>query len=390
MNHARHQLAPFESDGRRLDLHPMQLLPSWGGPGSSRLQLAALVFLAWTAVGIFQFVPDMLAGFHWPVFVAKMIDAWAWALVTPAVLLADRKLAATERNAAHLILIFLLLSIPFSIGHTYLTGLLAYPVEEIWWSPIRNKDYVIHFLTGSWQTFCAIVGILQALRYYNRFLTSRLQLERVEKTLIEARLNALRLQVEPHFLFNALNAISSEVSTDQTLAREMIEDLGALLRGSLDCKERTEIRLAQELALLEHYLSIQRVRFGERLDIEIDVDTDALVMMVPSMLLQPLVDNAIRHGIEGRMSGGTIVVSAHRSDDHLEIRVLDDGLGLPRNWRLDGSAGLGLRVTRERLEALYPEVGEDSFAIRRRESGGTEVAIRIPLHRTANGLHETA
>src|SRR5206468_3638425 len=132
----------------------------------------------------------------------------------------------------------------------------------------------------------------------NRSLTGQLQLERVEKSLIESRLNALRLHLEPHFLFNALNAISAELGARPELARSMIGDLGALLRRSLDCKDSAEITLGQELALLEHYLSIQRVRFGERLAIEIEVEPDLLSLMVPSMLLQPLVENAIRHGIE--------------------------------------------------------------------------------------------
>ena len=197
---------------------------------------------------------------------------------------------------------------------------------------------------------------------------------------MEARLNALRLHLEPHFLFNALNAISAEVAEEPELARNMIGDLGALLRRSLDCKDSPEITLAQELALLEHYLSIQRVRFGERIKITIDVEPNLLSAMVPSMLLQPLVENAIRHGIEGRTSGGTIAICGSRIEDQLRLRVIDDGVGLPRNWRLETSAGHGLRVTLERLSALYPESKAERFRIRRCEGGGTEVTIDIPLH----------
>jgi LytS/YehU family sensor histidine kinase len=102
--------------------------------------------------------------------------------------------------------------------------------------------------------------------------------------------------------------------------------------------------------------------------------------MVPSMLLQPLVENAIRHGIEGRMSGGTILVSASCVENQIQIRIADDGIGLPRNWQLENSSGVGVRVTRERLEALYPELDEQRFSIRPRQSGGTEVVIQIPFH----------
>jgi LytS/YehU family sensor histidine kinase len=162
----------------------------------------------------------------------------------------------------------------------------------------------------------------------------------------------------------------------------MIEDLGALLRQSLDCQDRTEITLAQELALLDHYTAIQKLRFGERIEIRIDVEPATLSALVPSMFLQPLVENAIRHGLEGRLSGGTILVSARHADGQLHIRVLDDGVGLPPRWRMETSAGLGVGVTRERLKALYAEQGGHEFTISRREGGGTEAAIRIPLHRT--------
>jgi LytS/YehU family sensor histidine kinase len=160
----------------------------------------------------------------------------------------------------------------------------------------------------------------------------------------------------------------------------MIEDLGALLRQSLDCQDSMEISLAQELALLDHYLAIQKLRFGKRLDVRIDVEPAILSAMVPSMLLQPLIENAIRHGIESRVSGGMIAVSAEQIGDQLQINVVDDGVGLPADWRMEACAGLGVRVTRERLDALYPGTAEHGFIVSRRESGGTEVAIRIPLH----------
>jgi len=230
-------------------------------------------------------------------------------------------------------------------------------------------------------TYWAFAATLQAFNFYNRSLTGQLRLERVEKSLIESRLHALRLHLEPHFVFNALNAISAEVAENPELARGMIGDLGALLRRSLECKDSGEISLAQELALLEHYLSIQRVRFGERMKIRIDVESDQLSAMVPSMLLQPFVENSIRHGIESRLSGGTITVSASKAADQLLLRVVDNGVGLPRDWSMETSSGHGLRVTLERLSALYPELGERSLTIRRREGGGTEVAIRIPLQR---------
>ena len=343
---------------------------------------AILIFLIWTAVGVFTSAPDVFNGFQWHIVAGRVIDSWAWALMTPAFFMIDRKLASIERHVVRLTLLFVLLSVPFSIVHTYLTGLLLYPIPAIWWNPLWRHDFFVYYFLGSFQVYSALVGIVYAFKYYNRFLTSQLQLERVRKGLLESRLNALRLQLEPHFLFNALNTISSEVTNDPNLARDMIGDLGALLRQSLDCKDRTEITLAQELSLLEHYLSIQRVRFGDRMEIGIDVEPEALSVMVPSMLLQPLVENAIRHGIEGRVSGGKVTISAWQAADRLEIRVSDDGIGLPPDWRMEDSTGLGVRSVRERLAGLYPEPGEHGFAIHRREGGGTEVEISMPLSRT--------
>jgi len=279
-----------------------------------------------------------------------------------------------------LFLFYLALSIPFTLVHSYLEALILYPFPEIWWNPFRNPTFWIYFFLGGWSTYCAFVGILQAFSYYKRFLTSQLKLERVEKRFIEARLSMLRLQLEPHFLFNALNAISSQVVVDLELGQEMIEDLGALLRGSIDCQSSAEITLAKELALLNHYLAIQKLRFGDRIDIRIDADPATLSAMVPSLLLQPLVENAIRHGIEPRVLGGMIGISAYLVGDRVRIEVQDDGVGLPPDWRLETSSGLGLRVTRERLEMLYSEAGKHHFTISPRQGGGTHVAIQIPLH----------
>jgi hypothetical protein len=347
----------------------------------AKLMPAILVFLLWTAVGVFIAVPDMVDGFRWNETISKFVESWAWALLTPAVLVVDRKLTSVYQSVFRVAAAHLVLSIPFSLVHTYLAGILLYPIPSIYWNPIKSTEFAIYFYLGGWGTYCTIIGVLQTFRYYNRYMNSQVELARVEKRLVESHLNALRLQLEPHFLFNTLNAISSELAASPELAREMIEDLGALLRRSLECQGSTEITLAQELALLDHYIAIQKLRFGDRIDIQIKVSRTALSAMVPSMFLQPLVENAVRHGLEGRMSGGKIVVSARHVGDQLHINVLDDGVGLPPHWGMETSAGLGIRVTRERFQALYAAPGGHDFTISRRMGGGTEVAIRIPLHR---------
>jgi sensor histidine kinase YesM len=132
------------------------------------------------------------------------------------------------------------------------------------------------------------------------------------------------------------------------------------------------------MEFLAPYLEIQKIRFGEKLKIEIQIAAEVQSAIVPSLLLQPLVENAIRHGISHRASGGTVAVSAQQVDDRLEIRVQDDGVGLPAGWTLESSAGLGLSVTLERVKSLYPN-GESGFTLRQRSGGGTEVDIFLPL-----------
>lgn len=379
-----------------MDMRHQMALPTaaFSGPSGrtwrARFRPAILTVLVWTTAGLFQAVPDMIHSFQWPVLVEKFIDAWTWVLLTPAVLFIDRRLQAAQQNAVMLSLVYLVLSIPFSLTHAFLVAALCYPIPSIWWNPFREPSFALYYYLGAWTTFCAFIGILQAFNFYNRLMTSQLELERVERRLIESRLNALHLQLEPHFLFNALNAISSEVVSNPELVQEMIEDLGALLRRSIECHGSTEITLTQELALLDHYLAIQKLRFGDRIAINIDAEPETLSAMVPSMLLQPLVENAIRHGIEHRMSGGVVAISARVSGGRLQIEVQDDGVGLPPNWRMETSTGLGVRVTSERLEALYSHSGEHHFIISPRQGGGTQVAIQIPLRRTGVEIDERA
>jgi LytS/YehU family sensor histidine kinase len=188
------------------------------------------------------------------------------------------------------------------------------------------------------------------------------------------------LQIDPHFLFNALNTISSEVEADPVSARNMIEHLGNLLRLTLDTNERQLVPLFEELSFLDHYLAIQRIRFGDRLRFEQVIDEDVRHVLVPSMTIQPLVENSIRHGLSQRASGGLVRVAARRSgEQQIRITVEDDGVGLPADWTPGKSLGLGLSITAQRLAALYPRQNS-VFDVRRRTGGGTEVELRLPIH----------
>ena len=214
-------LAPTAAAPRQMGLLPELAGQGHRGVWLTRLQSAVLVVLVWTAIGTFQAVPEMLRGSIWPQFLSKLIDGWGWALLTPVILLIDRKWTSGPQNVVRGAVVQLLLSVPFSLVHTYLAGLMQYPIAEISWSPLRNSEFAVYYFLGGWMTYCAFVGILQAFKLYKRLLTSQVELERVQRRLVESRLNALRLHLEPHFLFNTLNAISSEVVTNPALAREM-------------------------------------------------------------------------------------------------------------------------------------------------------------------------
>lgn len=250
------------------------------------------------------------------------------------------------------------------------------------WATIYNPQTLLMALRGmflwSWLVYCLIVGAWQAHQYHSRDLSTELRMERLERRFTAARFNALRMQLDPHFLFNALNTISSQVERDPRMARSMIVHLGDLLPLSLESRDKEEIPLAEEMAFLDHNLAIQRTRFGDSLKIEIRIDPDVTYAPVPGLLIQPLVENAIPHGISRRSSGGTVVVTARRIESELEVRVCDDGVGLPQGWSLETSAGLGLSLTRDRLAGLYPNAA-GRLEVRRWDDGGTEVEIRLPL-----------
>ena len=318
---------------------------------------------------------------------------WCWGMLTPLILWADRQIPVSSKQLARRVLAHVLPSLLVTCAYVYLLGAVraAFGVSE--WNGLLNIGFLTAALRGmflwNWLDYWLILGCWQAYRYYDRYLAAELRLERLEKNFSEARLNALRMQLEPHFLFNALNTISSQVERDPKLARRMIEHLGDLLRLSLESKDRQEVPLAEEMAFLEHYLAIQKIRFGDHLRIETQIAPEVKYASVPCLFVQPLVENAIRHGISRRASGGTVIVSAHRDGNRLDIRVLDDGVGLPAGWTLKNSGGTGLSVTRQRVAGLYPD-GETCFAVNRRATGGTEVEISLPLRWTGKDAHAVA
>lgn len=215
--------------------------------------------------------------------------------------------------------------------------------------------------------------------YYRGMIASGVQTVRLESQLAQARLQALKMQIQPHFLFNTLNAISVLIDDDPPGAKRTLARLSDLLRITLDHTGVNEIMLQEEIGFLEHYLAIEQTRFGDRLTVHFNIEADTLRAGVPAMILQPLVENAIKHGINKQRGPGRIEVTSGRSNGVLRIAVMDNGTGLSAGTQV--RQGVGLANTFERLKQLY---GEDfRFELVPNEEGGASAHLEIPF-REAN------
>jgi signal transduction histidine kinase len=228
--------------------------------------------------------------------------------------------------------------------------------------------------------YVSLAGFAHAVHFYRRFRDRERRALALESSLARARLSALQAQLQPHFLFNTLNAIAALLRRDARAAEATLTSLSELLRLALSQSNRQEIPLREEMQFLDRYLEIQQTRFGERLRVLTEIQPETLECLVPTLLLQPLAENAIRHGIEPSATAGTVKVSAHRQDGRLELSVEDDGVGLTSESSSDQGNGIGLSNLRARLQELY---GSDhSMVVASRSEGGVAVRIAIPC-RTA-------
>jgi len=210
----------------------------------------------------------------------------------------------------------------------------------------------------------------------------------LEAQLVQAQLQALKMQLHPHFLFNTLNSISALLHHDPELADRMIARLGDFLRLTLDNSGAQEVTLQKELEFLKCYLEIERVRFQDRLTVSYDVAPETLEAMVPNLVWQPIVENAIRHAIAPRAGKGQIEVRAQRTGAKLQLQVQDDGPGLPTNQNSNGSSskGVGLANTRERLRQLYGS--NHRFELANGSGRGLVVTLEIPFNPSVNRTDE--
>ena len=303
-------------------------------------------------------------------------------------------------NWAERSLVLLAGGLVFTVSHVVLRGLTPYA----FWDP-RVKDWVsavwdsrAHAFRVHWyiyrsmflttvvddvvMAYFPIILIAHLASYYRRFREREVRTSQLQAQLVKARLQALKSQLQPHFLFNTLNSISALMLTDVKAADRMITRLGDLLRISLETAGTQMTTLSRELEVVNCYIEIEKVRFEQRLKVSIDVAPETLDASVPHLLLQPLVDNAIKHGISRLAAGGEIRISATTDHKDLQLEVRDNGPGV-RDSVMFPSRGLGLRITRERLETIYGQ--QQSVELLNLAEGGAVARVSIPLHRGMAG-----
>jgi two-component sensor histidine kinase len=281
--------------------------------------------------------------------------------------------------------------LPWLAAHT-LFALVAMILFAVGWAPFPqppDSDLVaiprasFHFIQLQFLfnvNYCAwmywtIVGFVYGIDYYLDGRAAQIHAAELEGQLVRAELDVLKQQLQPHFLFNTLNSISTLMHTDVDAADDMIGDLSTLLRRSLENNGTHEVSLREELDTLQLYIDIQRVRFQDRLTVELNIDSDTLNARVPQLVLQPLVENAFRHGISKRANGGLVRVQSECRNGNLLLRVSDDGPGLAHDSTANG--GIGLKNTLARLQKLY---GEQS-TLRVHSGPGFTVELEFPVLR---------
>lgn len=340
---------------------------------------AALALAVWTCVGLLFAAQTMIqyTNIGSQVQVRRIIayslaDWYIWVLFTPIVLAIARRVSLEPGRRVRGVFIHVVCAFGVAAARTGIRLALsaAFPLLRV--AP-RGAFAAIPLALI---VYAAIVLLDRGYAYYRMYQEERLAAAGLQAQLASADLERLKIQIQPHFLFNTLNAISEQLHLNPAAADTMLLQLSDLLRHAVT-SPGNEIPLREEKALLEKYVFIQHARFGDRVHIALDFDPSSLDCPVPSLILQPLVENAIQHGITPRASGGSIAVDTATSDGWLKLRVTDDGVGIRSTSSTNG--GIGLANVRARLRHLYGE--HHRFVLSGRPGGGTEVRIEIPLRR---------
>ena len=347
----------------------------------------AIIFAAWAIFGLLRanqsYIQSAMGGGRQMPWVVALrpafLDATLWAFTTLAIFWLARRVPLQRGRVLRGIAVHVTAAVVIALARS---GVMVVLGRYVRW--VRVGPFVVDFLATSTQQFLVyalLLGIAHLVIYYRRYREREQAAEQLARGLAEARLQALKMQLQPHFLFNTLNAISALIPAEAKPARRMLAHLGDLLRTTLEYEETQEVTLREELAFLQPYLEIEQARLEDRLTVVMNIAPETLDARVPHLLLQPLVENAVRHGIAARIEPGRVEISASRGPDDrfLQLEIKNDGRGVDRHTEVQTGRGVGLTNLRSRLEQLYG--GEHRFNLENHAGGSVLVQITLPFRR---------
>jgi two-component system LytT family sensor kinase len=350
---------------------------------------AALIVAAWTMLASFLTSQMYLAysrreiPIRWErIFFVELIYAYIWAALTPLILWLSRRFPIERLSWVRSLLVHLGVSLFIGFATRVLHDLLLFfVVSDAEWKFSLSKLLMnVYFMTDyGVMLYWLILLISYSFNYQRRYREGEVRATRLEAQLAQAQLQALKMQLHPHFLFNTLHSISALVHKNPDAADKMIARLGDFLRLTLENSGAQEVSLQEELEFLKCYLEIERIRFQDRLTVQMDIEPQALDARLPNLILQPIVENAIRHGISPQTSAGRIEIEARRLNGTLQVQVTDNGPGLSSdsNTGTIVKAGVGLANTQARLKQLYGD--QHRLDLANAASGGLTVILEIPF-----------
>ena len=361
-----------------------------GPPSLSRRRIAVVIAAACVVAALITsaqlYLPFRMGqgGRVWVIFGFELLEWAMWGLAVPIIWGIDARWGFRARPWPRALAMHLVIALTwFVVQNAIMVGPPEVP-ESGYMGMSFRQAYRLRFilrLPSALSVYAAIV----AAGYWTWWMAAHHRREaqraQLEAQLAAARLRALRMQLQPHFLFNTLHTIAGHVREgERNTAVDLIARLARLLRRSLDEAERHEVPLAEEMDLLAEYLALERARFGDALITRFEIAPDVRDAFVPSLILQPLVENALRHGIGPREGPGELRIAARRDNGHLVLEVADDGVGYDP---ARAGNGVGLANTRERLAQLYGD--RQRFEIGPRDTGGTVARVEIPLNKQSHG-----
>ncbi|MFC1493224.1 sensor histidine kinase [candidate division KSB1 bacterium] len=339
-----------------------------------------LLALFFTGETYFYYLLEGKAVSFWSNLKLSLANWLVWAVLSILIIRLARLVPIDLKNWYYSIPLHLVISLSFAALHAFIFHIFAMMIKSgPMWDLHMILVQLIKEIVFNMLVYWIVIGLCMLTDYQRKNREHVLRTSQMETQLAQAQLEVLKMQLHPHFLFNTLHAISALVKKDPASADKMIGRLGDLLRMTLDKSGEQEILLKEELEFLKLYLEIEKTRFQDRLNVNLDIDSNSLDCAVPNLLLQPLVENSIKHGIAKKSSAGEINIKTEFKDDNLKITINDNGSGLRKTIDAQVKEGFGLSNTRKRLEQLYGD--QHSFYIENSESGGVNVTLIIPCRK---------